>query len=354
MDLKLKKITFNDQDIFIGLDVHKKTWHATIIFGEVIDQRSFEADEEQLYKYLIRNYPSANYHLAYEAGFTGFSTHRKLTALGINTIVVNPADIPSTDKFNRHKTDTIDSKKIAIALKNNMLRGIYIPKKEYVEARSLVRERKELCRQRTRAKNQIKSLLASYGKKPPSSIKENWSRNYFDWIREVEFETEYGKETLNFKIDNLDFINEQVRKANSKLKQLSKSHLFGTDYSLITTSPGIGLISGMTFLSETFDIRRFRGRDQLLSFIGIIPTERSSGESVKIGHLTKRGNNYLKNIIIEAAWVAVRRDPALAYHYNKYLNRMNSPKAIIKVARKYVSKIRAVLLYKQPYVKGVM
>ena len=99
MGTTVTKLDYSGQNIYIGLDTHLKSWKTTIRVGDTF-YKTFSQDPEAkvLSNYLGKNFPGGNYHSAYEAGFTGFKAHRELTRLGINNIVVNPADIPTTDK----------------------------------------------------------------------------------------------------------------------------------------------------------------------------------------------------------------------------------------------------------------
>jgi len=112
--MKNTKVSFSGQDLYIGIDVHKNNWSVTIIFmGIIIKTFSMNPDPKELMKYLQRKYPGGIYHTVYEAGFCGFWIDRTLREAGINNIVVNPADVPTSNKEKRRKTDKIDSKKLA-------------------------------------------------------------------------------------------------------------------------------------------------------------------------------------------------------------------------------------------------
>ena len=118
-----------------------------------------------LHKYLVNNYPGANYFSVYEAGFCGFWIHEKLTDLGITNIVVNPADVPTMSKEKLRKTDAVDCNKLARELRSGSLEGIYIPGTEVLEMRSLIRLRNLIVKDSIRAKNRIKSCYASMARR---------------------------------------------------------------------------------------------------------------------------------------------------------------------------------------------
>lgn len=352
---KLQKKDFTGNTIYVGLDVHKKTWHSTIIFGDVENKKSFSASPEDLCKYLNRTYPGAKFKLAYEAGYSGFWIYDELNDKGIETIVVNPADIPTTDKHYRTRTDKIDSRKIARTLKSNMLLPIYVPPKQQREDRALVRHRHNLVVDQTRVKNRIKACLSFNGISYPQRFKEqgtHWSNTFLKWLESLNFMTNSGNATLKSYLRILRFIRSELLTITKQIRELSKTTTYEKNYKILITTPGIGLISAMTFLTEIGDISRFKDVDEFLSYIGIVPTENSSGEKKNIGKMNKRHNKYLKTIIIEASWIARRYDPSLAAAYNSALRR-GSQTAIIKVCKKLVSRIHRILLYQETYIKGM-
>ena len=128
-----KQLDYSGQNIYIGLDTHLKNWKTTIRVGDTF-YKTFSQDPSALVlsKYLHKHFPGGNYYSAYEASFSGFKAHRELLKLGILNIVVNPADIPTTDKQRKQKEDARDSRKIAEQLSGSNLVGIYIPDIEYV------------------------------------------------------------------------------------------------------------------------------------------------------------------------------------------------------------------------------
>jgi len=122
---QINQLDYSGQDIFVGLDTHLKNWRVSIMVGENVF-KTFSQDpySDLLSNYLARNFPNANYYSAYEASFCGFKIHRELLNLGIKNIVVNPADIPTTDKERKQKEDSRDSRKIAQQLSQKDLEAI--------------------------------------------------------------------------------------------------------------------------------------------------------------------------------------------------------------------------------------
>jgi transposase len=355
---KINKLDFNGQDIYVGIDVHKKNWTVCILTADR-EHKKFTMDpkSEILVNYLRKNFPNANYHTVYEAGYSGFWVHEQLSAAGINSIVANPADIPTTGKEKLNKTDSSDSRKLARSLRNGELTAIYTPENYYQEARSLVRTRYQFTNDQTRAKNRIKSCLSFYGIIIPEElVKSHWSRRYIKYLQEIALMTPNGTNALHAHIEHLLMVRIELLKVTRQIRSLSKEAAFKEDIEFLISIPGIGPITAIVFLTEIIDINRFKTLDNLASFIGLAPREHSSSDKIHIGGLTKRGNKYLRNLLIEAAWIASRRDPALTMSYNKYVQKdgIDKRKAIIKIARKLLNRMRYVLKNHQPYVEGVV
>ena len=144
---KNKELDFSNQIISVGIDVHKKSWTVTIqIAGQQVKNFSMDPNPEQLSKYLRTNYPNGIYQSVYEAGFCGYWIDRQLHALGIKNIIVNPADVPTSNKEKTRKTDSIDSRKLARELSGKNLTGIYIPGENEEAERILSRLRIQLTK----------------------------------------------------------------------------------------------------------------------------------------------------------------------------------------------------------------
>ena len=352
------ELDFTGQDIYAGIDAHLKSWKITIM-TQGIQCKTFSQDPDAgiLKKYLNKNYPNGNYHSAYEASFCGFSPHRELINQGINNIVINPADVPTTDKERKQKEDKRDSRKIARSLHNNELEAIYVPAMEIEGLRSLVRYRKTLVKEINRYKNRTKSLLYYYGIRVPLELEKSskhWSKRYTTWLKGLELQTEHAKSTLNSMIETVEHLRTKLLEINRQLRKLEKEGEYSDTIVLLRSVPGVGLIMVMTIITELEDIQRFGNLDSLCSYVGLVPRTNSSGDNDKIGEITPRSNRQLRSMLIESSWIAIRQDPALMMRYSELCQRMEPNKAIIKIAKKLLSRIKHVLKNKEPYEKGLV
>lgn len=357
MQEQSNKLNFSGENIYVGIDVHLKSWTVTIL-TENNHHKTFNQppQSETLAAYLQLHFPGANYHSAYEAGFSGLWAHYQLVSLGVRNIVINASDVPTTGKERLHKTDSVDSKKIAYALRAQELTSIYIPTQLTMEDRSLVRIRSAVVKDLSRLKHQVKMMLYFHGVKIPALFKNEslFSRNFIQWLKEGASLTKgINKEAFLFLINELEAKKQSLLAITRAVRQLSKEERYCKNMELIRSIPGIGLITGITFLVEIEDIYRFNNTDKFAGFIGIIPSCHSSGEKENKGEMTPRGQSHLKVALIESSWFAARMDPALSLAFNKYCRRMESNKAIIRIARKLTNRIYFVLTKQTKYVCGM-
>jgi transposase len=358
MQTTRNKINFNGQKIYVGIDTHLRSWSVTILTENNFHKKfSQDPKPEILFNYLQRNFPGAEYYSAYEASYCGFGIHRRLNSLGVKNIVVNAADVPTTDKEKKQKEDARDSKKLAMTLRSGELKGIYVPSRESEELRSLMRYRKTLAREIARGKNRIKSFLYYYGLEIPLEHRQDskyWSNKFTQWIKGIELSTEYGTSALQGLIGNNMVWRDSLLKVNKEIRKASVSNKYAKLFRLLTGIPGIGVIAAMTILSELETISRFKSLDRLCSYVGLVPSTHSSGEKEVAGKITPRANLVLRNTIIECAWIAARIDPALSLAYNELCKRMKPSKAIIRIAKKLMNRIRYVLKNEEEYVCSIV
>ena len=351
------RISFKGQNIYVGIDVHLKSWSVTILSEtSVLKRMSQGVDPDALHRFLISHYPEAEYYSVYEAGFCGFWIHDRLMELGIHNIVVNPADVPTMSSEKLRKTDAVDSRKLAVSLRAKQLKGIYVPDSETLEIRSLIRLKNSITKDMTRQKNRIKSQLRYLGIDIPAEYLEphsNWSKRFLNWLKQVAMRTLSGRQALDILIMQFETLRKQKAEMTRRLRALSHTERFEETLELLMTVPGIGQTTGLALMAEIVDITRFANAEQLAAYIGMIPMCHSSGEHKGVGDITLRKHAILRSNIIEAAWVAIRKDEAMQLCYLNNCKRMVASKAIVKVARKLVNRIYFVLKRHQPYVNAV-
>jgi transposase len=330
--------------VAMGIDVHKKTYCCvSICEGEVVKRDTMPANAERLVSYMNKFFAGANIKSAYEAGFSGFHLHRHLIQKGVNNIVVHPASIEVSSR-DRVKTDKRDALKIATQLSADRLRGIYIPSVEQEAKRTVTRLRTKFCESRTRTGAQLKSLLFTQG-----LIDGNDNSIICQtWIKHKLLEIEKGKYPGDFYYTAKTYA-EEWEALTLKMKDIEK-HLKSQAESekniqrIYESVPGVALIHGRQLANELGDMKQFRNEKQLFSFTGLTPSEYSSGEHIRHGHISRQGRSVLRSILVEAAWMAIKKDPSLRVVYDRISHRRGGKRAIVGVARRLVGRIRSCLL----------
>jgi transposase len=353
---KVNQLDFEGQTIFCGIDVHKKTWRVNVRTDEFeLEDYSQDPREELLLNHLRKRYPGASYKVAYEAGFCGFGIQRFLEKSGVNCLVVNPSDVPSSDKEKSRKNDKIDARKISRQLSRQALEGIHVPAIEMEHARTLVRQRSRLVNDQTRCKNRIWHLLMFSGLKlEQDRPQQYWSHRFTESLKQLPMETEILRQTLYIAIEEYLLVRKLLRQTTQQMRILSAQIPFAAIQKLLRSIPGIGVVNAMIFQTEIQDMSRFKTLDRLCSFAGIVPDTASTGDNDKVRGITHRSNHYLRVALVESSWVIIRKDPAMLMSYKKYCSVMNPTKAIIKIARHLLSRIRYVWMNQKTYEIGIV
>ncbi len=341
-----KTIDYTGKKIYVGIDVHKKTYSVSAICdGDIVKRDTLKAIPCSLIDYLKKHFGTGTILTAYESGFSGFHLHRALEAAHIKNIVVHAAAIEVSN--DRVKTDKRDSIKIAAHLSQNRLKGIHVPTIEREDMRSLTRLRDTFCREKTRLACQIKSLLYTKGLINADDTKrvcEKWIRN----LSALE-----ATPVVMYAIEQMAYMwlsfNIKIKEINEKIKeQAITDKVIDATYQ---SSPGIGPITARILANELIDLKHFKSEGRLFSYVGFTPSEYSSGEHTRQGHITKQGKPILRKILIQAAWVAIRTDKELQQIYSEISSRAGPKRAIVAIARKLIGRIRACFmtgtLYKQ-------
>lgn len=352
----VSKLDFTGQQIYVGMDVHRKNWSISI-YTDQFEHKTFSQPPEVgvLVNYLKRNFPGAAYKTVYEAGFSGFWIHDRLQEHGVQCLVVNPADVPTKDKERAGKTDRVDCRKLARSLRNGEIEGIYVPARFKVEDRNLLRTRHSMVRKQTRCKNQIKAILHFYGIQTPEDFTvRSWSKGFISWIESIQMERASGDMALKAHLSELAHIRQTIAELNLAIRALANTDDYRNNVQLLKSVPGISTLTAMTLLTELYDISRFKTLDKLCSYVGLIPDTKSSGETDRKTGMTGRRNVQLRVILIESAWTAVRKDPALTMAFGELCKHMPKTKAIVRIARKLLNRIRYVLKHQQDYVPAVV
>jgi len=341
----MKRYNCTGKVIYVGIDVHKKTYSCvSICEGEIVRRDTMPARPEILLNYLKNSFSDATQiNTAYEAGFSGFHLHRYLIFQGINNIVVNPSSIEVSSR-DRVKTDKRDALKIAIQLSVGRLHGIFVPASEREEKRSITRLRSNILSARNRAGRQFKSLLFTQGlidMADDTVICEKWISKKLKEVVAGGYTNDFYY-SLNQYAELWMHLTKQMKEIESRLTMQAEEDKIL--HMLYESVPGIGPIHARQLANELGDMKQFKNEKQLFSYTGLTPSEHSSGEHTRQGHITRQGNSVLRKILIEAAWVAIKKDPGLDKIFKRLANTRGKKRAIVGVARRLIGRIRICIL----------
>ena len=336
------------KSIYVGIDVHKKDWVVTVLCqGEEVYHATIGTEPGVLIK-LLKRFEGSEVHTVYEAGPTGYWLHDALVEAGFDSMVTPPSLVPHIG--GRVKTDRRDSRKLASMLAGGFLRRMHVLTAEERAHRQLLRTRNQIEHHRRQVQNQIKSMLLFHGKLPPEEQKERWSEGHVKWIESIEWKYPVMKTAMESMLKIYRALTEEYRHLTEEIEQLGLTGKYRERVALLTQIPGIGAFTAMAILVEVQNIERFRRADQFASYLGLTPSQHSSGEKIRMGHITRCGNYEVRTRLVESSWTLIRYDAQAKMTYERIKHQTGSGrKAITAIARRLGLRVRRVLIDKEPY-----
>lgn len=290
--------------MYVGLDVHKNS--IEIAFADVgrdSEVRSYGKIDGSLTALdkVIRKLESkgSELHFAYEAGPCGYEIYRHLSRKGYNCIVVAPSLIPR-QSGKRIKTDRRDAQMLARLHRAGELTSVYVPALEDEAMRDLTRAREDARAVERKAKQRILAFLLRHGYR--YSGKTPWSRAHFRWIATLKMPHPAQQIVLQESLDALSECTERVNRLTEQLQSLLPQWRMSPVVEALQTLRGVSVIVATTTIAELGDLTRFASPVELMSYLGLVPSEHSSGEKTKRGSITKTGNGHVRRVLVEAAW----------------------------------------------------
>jgi transposase len=345
------------EKIFVGLEDSKKTWQLCVRSGGVIvHEASMPAKFDVLRNYFNNRFPECEIRVIYEAGFSGFGLHDELEANGWECIVTPPHTV-TEEKCQRKKNDRTDCRRLAKNLENGDYHSCFVPDKELREDRQISRTYEQVQTDIRKVCNRIRRALEFHGLDralPPGS----WNKAMYTRLKLHLKDLEISH-SLRFSFDvmlnELEYLRQMRKELLQELRALAKSDRYKERVELLQSAPGIGMFTAIRLQLEWGDVSRFQRKEEFASFLGLVPSDYSSGEKERQGHITKQGNSSVRSWLVECSWMAIKHDPVLLDKYRRVLKNCGSKKkAIVAVARKLAIRLRRILLNGEPYVLGVV
>jgi transposase len=320
-------------EVFVGIDAAKLKNAVAIAeagrsgevryLGEIENTR--EATRKLVAK-LAAKYSRITF--CYEAGPTGYGLHRWIKELGYECLVIAPSLIPSKPG-DRVKTNRRDALNLAKLLRAGELTAVWVPGEEHEAMRDLVRARDAAANDLRAKRQQVTSFLLRHGRSYPG--KKTWGAKHERWLAGQKFERLTQRIAFEETVMAARQAKERLGRLEAAIIELTPQWSLGQMAEAMQAMRGVDIISASIFLAEVGDLSRFANPSQLMAYLGLTPSERSTGDSVKRGPITKAGNTRARRMLVESAW-AYRFPPRISERQRCKLEK--APRAVREIAWK--------------------
>lgn len=292
--------------VTVGLDVHVRSIRlAAVRADELLEERTLPYDEEAVER-ALRRWPIVR--CCYEAGPTGFGLYRHLVERGIDCAVVAPGLVPQRPG-DRVKTDPRDARKLARLHAGGLLEPIYVPAPELEAARDLVRAREDARLDRMRDRQRLSKFCLRHGRQLPGL---SWSVGRRRWLSEQRFEYVAQQLTFDTYLHAVDLVDARIDRLEQAIRETAEQGPWRELVARLRCLRGVDTLTALALVAEIGDFSRFKCAEEFMAFVGLVPSEQSSGEKRRQGSITKVGNAHARRLLVESAWHA-RRRPKVGY-----------------------------------------
>lgn len=288
--------------IHVGLDVHKDSISVGIAepgrgAGRVVGKVAH--DVGKLTKLLSRVGGPEQLHLVYEAGPTGYGLQRSLSARGYVCEVIAPAQMPRR-AGDRVKTDGRDCVQLAECSRAGQLRAVWIPDPGDEAIRDVSRAREDAVNSRTQARHQLKGFLLRHGLRFMG--KTSWTKAYYAWLGSLCFDAQPAQTAFTEYWLAVQAADARVQRLTQAVRDSVSGWRFEAVVKALQALRGVDVLTAVGLVAEIGDLRRFEHPRKLMGYLGLVPSEASSGDRVRRGSITKTGNAHARRLLTEAAW----------------------------------------------------
>lgn len=289
---------------YIGLDTHKESIAVSVADAGNSEVRYYGqiANKSEAITKLVTQLSKGGAKLSfcYEAGPCGYVIHRQLTELGHACQVVAPSLIPKK-AGDRVKTDRRDSIALARLLRAGELTAVWVPDGVQEALRDLTRAREDMKERERKAKQQLLAFLLRHGVRGFTG-KSNWTQAHFRWFETIKFAQPAQQIVFQEYIDSIKADAKRVYGLDGHIEQTARASVLWPTIEALMALRGISLLTAATIMAELGDLTRFAEAPKLMGYLGLVPSEHSSGASTRRGGITKTGNSHVRRVLVEAAW----------------------------------------------------
>jgi transposase len=291
---------------YVGIDYHLNSLSiAVMVEGErdLHETIRLKNEDKVILKYMKKLSKEFEIKACYEASSSGYAFQRKMAAWGYECDVIAPSLIPRK-RGNRRKNDFRDARDLVQNYAHGMLTIVYPPTEYEESVRSLIRCRLALKESEKRVKLQINSFLLSQGLHWGGN---KWTHQHRIWLYKLKLDNNYLQQVLDEYLGHMEYLQSRVRNLDDQIEEIARSDIYAPSVKKLRAFKGIGTLAAMLLLAEITDFRRFASPRALMAFLGLIPSEDSSGDKQKGGSITKAGNHRCRTQLIESVQHYVRK-----------------------------------------------
>jgi transposase len=297
---------FESMTVTVGLDVHANSVRlAAVRADELLEERTLPYDHDAVER-VLRGWPAVR--CCYEAGPTGFGLYRYLVGRGIECAVVAPGLVPQRPG-ERVKTDPRDARRLARLHAGGLLEPIYVPSRELEAARDLVRAREDARLDRMRDRLRLSKFCLRHGRRLPT---QSWGVARRKWLAVQRFEFAAQQQTFDSYVHAVDLVDRRIEALERAIRDSAEQRPWRQLVAKLRCLRGIDTLTALALVAEIGDFERFSSAEEFMAFVGLVPSEHSSGEQRRQGSITKAGNAHVRRLLVESAWHA-RRRPTVGY-----------------------------------------
>lgn len=290
---------------WVGLDAHKKTIFVAGTFPDVeLAEWNIEHTASTIRKLAKRLHELAKggrIVVCYEAGPCGYELQRRLVEQGIECRVIAPSMIPRKPG-DRIKTDRRDAKKLMEMLRAGLLTEVSPPTREQEAVRDLCRCRDDARDDLNRARHRLGKMLLRRGISRPAEVKKSWTTSHRGWLHGLRFENAIDQSVFDQYLLVVEQAEARIKSLDDQLLAASQQPLFAKPVAWLRCFRGIDVVTAMSIVAELHGVERFESPRKLMAYLGLVPSEHSSGGKEKRGGITKAGNSHVRRLLIEASW----------------------------------------------------
>jgi transposase len=288
---------------YVGLDVHMKTIAVSVAEAKGGEVRYFGeiANTPEAVTKLVRQLRKgeASLSLCYEAGPCGYGLYRQLREMGLECVVVAPSLIPKK-AGDRVKTDRRDSLALARLHRAGELTAVWVPDGQQEALRDLTRAREDMKHLQRQAKQRLLAFLLRHGKRYEG--KSKWTQAHHRWLEDVKFAQPVQQIVFQEYVDTVKAMGKRVDALDQQIETAAAESVFWPVIEALMALRGVSLLTATTIVAEIGDLKRFASAPQLMAYLGVVPSEHSSGGTKSRGGITKTGNGHVRRVLVEAAW----------------------------------------------------